>query len=230
MNLFRKYAREAFGEDDLEELRGKVLLCHCKKDQDCHADVLLEMLGSTQGSGGESLEDGLPVRVPEIGQATQDREYDQELPEGTWKGWLGEGPPREAPFMGKRRPFADGGGLCSPGRWPPNKRLLPKVGQGALLDKVAGLFRQDLKNKTTGGGDIFGFMLRLAAGRFDACPFGARLLDEVRAATCGAFGVPDGEKGIAEGQAMHLGILSHVLRVMGDPDADFVKSLEGGYR
>jgi len=28
LNLFREYAREAFGEDDLEELRGKVLLCH----------------------------------------------------------------------------------------------------------------------------------------------------------------------------------------------------------
>ena len=71
-------------------------------------------------------------------------------------------------------------------------------------------------------------MLRLAAGKFDACPFGARLLNDVRAATCETFGVPEGEKGVVEGQAMHLGILSHVLKVMGDPDADFVKNLEGG--
>ena len=29
----------------------------------------------------------------------------------TWKGWLGVGPPRRAPFMGRSKPFADGWGL-----------------------------------------------------------------------------------------------------------------------
>ena len=34
----------------------------------------------------------------------------------------GRGPPRMADFMGTSKPFADGGGLCSPGRWAQSMR------------------------------------------------------------------------------------------------------------
>ena len=42
-------------------------------------------------------------------------------------GWHGVGPTRLARHMGGDKPYLDGGGLCSPGKWPPNKRWLPKT-------------------------------------------------------------------------------------------------------
>ena len=66
------------------------------------------------------VDDGLPVRLdspkpPEVPVLTP----------AVSVGWRGGGPPRMARHIGGDKPFNDGGGLCSPGRWTPEKRQLP---------------------------------------------------------------------------------------------------------
>ena len=59
-------------------------------------------------------------------------------------GHWGSGPPLTSTLMGKKKPFADGFGLCSPGRWPPALRRsaasTPALGLmevlGAELEKL----------------------------------------------------------------------------------------------
>ena len=46
-------------------------------------------------------------------------------------GWFGMGPPLQVRQNYRVRPFEDGAGICSPGRWTPKKRLLPDVGNVA---------------------------------------------------------------------------------------------------
>ena len=41
-------------------------------------------------------------------------------------GWWGTGRPVETLRKGIARPIVDGGGLCSPGRWPLHRRNLPQ--------------------------------------------------------------------------------------------------------
>ena len=71
---------------------------------------------------GLMMDDGPPVRdagIPEVGEGC--------TTSSTTAGWHGLGPPRVARHMGGDRPYHDGGGLCSPGRWPPNRRRLPSA-------------------------------------------------------------------------------------------------------
>ena len=42
---FRKWFPSRKAAREVGLLKGKVLLCHCRADQECHADVLLELAG-----------------------------------------------------------------------------------------------------------------------------------------------------------------------------------------
>ena len=48
-------------------------------------------------------------------------------------GVCGRGPPPDTFHLGKNRPFHNGSGLCSPGRWPPHNRLLESSGMCARM-------------------------------------------------------------------------------------------------
>jgi len=159
-------------------------------------------------AGEAVLEDGLPIRSPEVGDKTnpQDSEYLDEVPQGVWRGWLGTGPPRSAPFMGRHRPYADGGGLCSPGRWPPSQRVLPEVGQEAFMDRMVELLQEDFRQRT-GHGDILRLVLGLAAGAFEKCPFNAKLLEKAREKIADEFSIPLEAMGGRRGPAHALGHL-----------------------
>ena len=55
------------------------------------------------------------------------------LGSGNWGG----GPPLSSCLMGKKRPFADGAGLCSPGRWCPcDRRVAPQEIQLRMAQQV----------------------------------------------------------------------------------------------
>ena len=45
---YDSYARLNFYPEDLDELRGKILVCYCKP-KSCHGDVLIELLGEDNG-------------------------------------------------------------------------------------------------------------------------------------------------------------------------------------
>ena len=160
---YRNYLEESGKVGEIEALRGKVLVCHCKEDQACHADVLIDLRRSARaapdvqmdpapaarttstplsgsfffGAAVEAeplvvfIEDGLPVRAgPEVGDGRYpDVEFTRAADVGG--GWRGRGPPRREHHMGKDKPYSDGGGLCSPGRWPPRPAAAAdRFGQG----------------------------------------------------------------------------------------------------
>ena len=125
---------------DVEELRGKILLCHCDRDQACHADVLLNALRDTQGFLCDSIreeaplvefiDDGLPNKLvfkEDVKEAAGDESRE---------GWRSVGVPRRTHYMGRDKPHADGGGLRSPGRWPKASRRLPGGFAMELLDQA----------------------------------------------------------------------------------------------
>ena len=118
---YKAYFEQGSIGADVEELRGKTLLCHCDRDQACHADVLLNALRDTQKEGPESggffygstreeaslvefIDDGLPTKLvvkEDVKEAASDESRE---------GWRGVGAPRRAHYMGRDKPYADGGG------------------------------------------------------------------------------------------------------------------------
>ena len=239
ISKYEIYVEESGLGKQLSELKGKMLLCHCRPGEACHGDVLLEQVGrcckmppapvalEAPSEGHhmimEDFEDGLPARLPveEVG------EFGNEVYEGS-SGWRGRGPPRRATVMGRERPFHDGGGLCSPGRWPKTKRMLP--------DGVGGDFFKDLKarlgkywSRETGGkDDLHTFVLRLAAKQFTTSPFKEPFLEECLEVLKQAFCLDDEDMKIALPQCFRLTALTKVLRAYGDPDWRFPQTLIGG--
>ena len=236
VNLFRRYAKEKFVERDLKELRGKTLLCHCRGDQSCHADVLIEMLmesGQSQAGKKEAVDtaemcdDGLPERTTEACQEEGCKEK-QDQAEDEWPGWIGKGVPRVAPFMGKSRSYQDGGGNCSPGRWPPAKRCLPEIGQSRLMEDLRLVLEEVAQRISRGKEKGLHFMMMLATGKSTENPFSPAELGKVRAIVGKFFRIEDTEMQIAQGQSLRLEMLAKVLEAFGDPDHDFVRNLKDG--
>ena len=50
------------------------------------------------------------------------KEATEETPGESMGGRSGQGPPMQCFYKGKHRTIHDGGGLCSPGRWPVDQR------------------------------------------------------------------------------------------------------------
>jgi hypothetical protein len=118
--------------------------------------------------------------------------------------------------------------LCSPGRWEKSSRRLPEGLPEEVIAKARELFKKDLDDRSKGKGDMLGFMLRLAAGRFEESPFSEKCLMEMRWWLAVKLKLKDEDCKVAEGQAMRLGMLSVLLKELGDPDWAFVKDLEKG--
>ena len=253
-----------FGKGELEQLRGKTLLCHCSPDQMCHGDVLVELvdlhfpkpkkvtwdddptLPHFRGTRGDEeplldyIDDGLPTRiVPEnlAGQhedATENMigapapEYGPENLERPEWPHLPKGPQRKAAFMGKPKPYEDGGGLCSPGRWEAKFRQPPSPAAAGILGKARELFAESVR-KSSGGLDTpLGLMLKLAAGRFDESPLDGDVVSEMTRHIGRTTGTSEEDQGIAPGQAFRLRLVRNLLELLGDPDYNYFGELEEG--
>ena len=70
--------------------------------------------------------------------------------------------------------------MCSPGRSDKSSRRLPEGLPEEVITKARELFKKDLDGRSEGKGDMLGFMLRLAAGRFEESPFSEKCLMEMR--------------------------------------------------
>ena len=212
---------------DIGELVGKDLLCHCGPLEACHADYLMAVAGHCVQQAAvphtENLvDDGLPVRIR--------RPTAPVLPllePAVSAGWGGRGPSRRARHIGGDKPFCDGGGLCSPGRWAPEKRLLPSCLGGLNLEMHA-RFAEAVQKASGGKDDSLGFMLKLATGRFKSCPFDEALLGSTREAIRRSVGMSASDDVVASNQVFHLNLISRLLKVYGDPDWAFVDSLGEG--
>ena len=125
--------------------------------------------GGCEGAGvveGAVGDDGLPARLlPEPAE-----ESDPHVG-GAGPGWRGQGPPRRTQVMGRPRAFHDGGGLCSPGRWPCDRRVLPSGVGGSFFSELKALLRDYWAEVSGGRDELYTFALRLAAGQVVENPF-----------------------------------------------------------
>ena len=226
LRLFRVHFQEKNMAKDLGELAGKDLLCHCGPGEACHADYLCAMVNHCVPQAASSMtefaDDGLPVRIKEPLMT----EPPHEVPVVV-AGWRGSGPSRSARHIGGDRPFCDGGGLCSPGRWTSEKRRLPSCMAG-LKESMGSLFEEAVRRASNGKDDPLGFMLKLAAGRVKACPFEEGALAEARASIRQLAGMDEKEDVVASGQVFHLKLIGRLLKMYDDPDWEFVDSMGEG--
>ena len=110
--------------------------------------------------------DFVPKDRIDPGTVTSDEEA--ELP-GTRRpkkgeGWWGHGHTMLSLRKGIPKPFCDGAGLCSPGRWPIQRRRLPDndiaIELQQILLKALFEFESDLKKKQ--GIDLRQLLLKIA--------------------------------------------------------------------
>ena len=255
-DVIRLFGQHLAGSDfvlDLDELEGRNLLCHCPVGSPCHGDVLLQSLVDVPEVVEENKElidadvKNCPLQTTEVtglaqfvddGLAAEEvrRAWDELVAQPVVgggcsgsRGWRGSGPPRTVSGMGPyRKPFADGGGLCSPGRWAPSKRRSPSSLADAIWKVTEKLFRQAVDQRSGGADDCLGFMLKLAAGKFQTLPFDEALLQKLRQDIALILGISEEAAEPHEKQVIRFGLIGELLRAMEDPDWKFVSSLRFG--
>jgi hypothetical protein len=128
----------------------------------------------------------------------------------------GNGLPLTNNWGGKERSVHDGAGLCSPGRWAPDKRIGTKwKGAYDLTAKLKSLLCKHIPRPDT-------LCYMLACGRFQECPFPDELIAEALDAWAEAI-KEEGEDNarileIVPSQPFRLTALAKTLKLAGDPD------------
>ena len=243
VKLFGDWIVKDLAEGEVAELIGKTLLCHCGGDQTCHADVLCGLAEAERkrrqaarlrsaAAGTEKdhfkgnrdedpvmldfIDDGLPAR-----RAVASRQD----PVPVCPNLRRE---RKAEFMGRSRNYEDGGGLCSPGRVRKEQRRRATPLGAKILEQARRLFEESVGLRSDGKDAPLNFMLKLAAGRFEECPFDDDVVGKMVAFLQEALGLQVEDCGIAEGQSFRLKLIGALLHQLGDPDWEFFGTLEGG--
>ena len=130
----------------------------------------------------------------------------------------------------KRRLFVDGAGLCSPGLWPPERRLVKQGAPRALRDMIEEELTA-LGNTRSGG--LKRLLADLASGRISSDPFPSSSTDRIRGRLSETLSkelerwIPIGE---VQDQPFKVRLLGTFLRDAGDPDWEFLKTVECGVR
>ena len=211
--------------DLIVDLEGKQLACTCPLDRLCHGDVLVRLSHEVRK---DSLQQGFrrPVSDKEAREEAkrqsdawaQPRVKRDVLNRREPTRVMGVVPPIMVGHGPNQRLFSDGAGLCSPGLWPPERRL-PATGIESLLHDAFGYELKRLDKTYAGGLDRL--MADLAAGRLENDPFPPaatrRLRDFAWDATAHSrCALEEGE--VAQPQPILVLLLGSVLKAMGDPD------------
>jgi hypothetical protein len=143
--------------------------------------------------------------------------------EGLW----GFGPPLGAQGHGqvKRRWFADGAGLCSPGRWAPASRTVDQSGLSANL-------RMRLVRLLHEHCDVKKVVFTLACGRCKESPFGQDLVQKARAILSDELqrrGESEAKDTPDPQHTILLRELGMLLRQVGDPDWRILADAENSF-
>ena len=171
---------------------------------------------------------------PEAITSDEDELGDKREKRGT--GSWGRGPPLMVQVGGRIKPFADGAGLCSPGRWAPEKRR-----EFPLTWPKCAVLHTCLKQLLIKEFDVKKTVCELAVGKVKVSPFSPELLERGRE-LCGA--AIDQLHHIADlsvipaGQCFRLKLIGAMLKSAGDPDwavyadakRNFVEGVPLGYR
>ena len=121
-------------------------------------------LDEEETARGSGLKSNLDEEVEEEDKEVLELDPRQKMP--------GHGSPIKCYYKGSYRTIHDGGGLCSPGRWPVTQRSLveSKNGRhlGSMCKKLFLEWIQGQDKKQGGAQDVF---WKLAAGRYKESPF-----------------------------------------------------------
>ena len=144
-------------------------------------------------------------------------------------GYWGRGLPIQAVYKGRSRPIHDGGGLCSPGRWPIKQRQFPQSQAFAKARTcVCRSFMAWLKQSDEQGNDALKLFWSLAAGKRQRSPFEAAALQRARAELDGvlrAEGVCPDRQATDRQTEINFRRVAALLELAGDPDFAFLNEL-----
>ena len=132
-------------------------------------------------------------------------------------GWVGVGPQLHLRSGYKIRPFEDGCGLCSPGRWPKGRRRLPDT-----TELTVGLMRLLVCWAQGECLELETLFFKLAAGSIVECPFPEHLLRMCRDLTAKWTKKQGTAPTTVESdvpQEFELRLLQAFLKACGDPDS-----------
>ncbi|CAE8672430.1 unnamed protein product [Polarella glacialis] len=125
-------------------------------------------------TGGEQVQESVgkkQVPLKSAGEAESDLDEDGFTKPRFGSGLWGQGPPLSYVESGKLKHFSDGCGLCSPGRWEPERR---QVVGSTLADEVRTGLLKVLHEKL----NVKKVLYQLACNQFTASPFEEALLLE----------------------------------------------------
>ena len=143
----------------------------------------------------------------------------------------GHGPPRVCDILEGQKPYHDGGGLCSPGRWPHDRRILADGDCWSWIR--AKLF--DIACTHAGGAkELEREAFRMATGGEEGCKLLRNLsyIADIVIALCEWLDAQElGCEGLSEipsGQPLRLRLIRALLQAADDPDRDFLLQAEKG--
>ena len=114
------------------------------------------------------------------------------------RGWLGVGPTLLPLRKGTPQPFTDGAGLCSPGRWPIDRRRLPDDDLAQQLKSIVAKGLKACEDRFRSGPkpkDLRHLLAAISVGKVTGQPFPEDMVSTVRADLCLALqaaGIGDG--------------------------------------
>ncbi|CAE8676146.1 unnamed protein product [Polarella glacialis] len=168
-------------------------------------------------TGGEQVQESVgkkQVPLKSAEEAESDLDEDGFTKPRFGSGLWGQGPPLSYVESGKLKHFSDGCGLCSPGRWEPERR---QVVGSTLADEVRTGLLKVLHEKL----NVKKVIYQLACNQFTASPFEEALLLEGIATLVSLLekhGAAGASAEVPPGQPARLPALENFLQLCGDPD------------
>ena len=157
-----------------------------------------------------------PVDVVQEQSSDEDEDGMQKPLKGS--GMWGRGPCMRKTMLGKTEEFADGFGLCSPGRWPPQmRRSAQDAPQLGFMEQIGVELHKILENCM----NVRDLAMRFAAGKICSCPFSKETIEHGRELIFAALedaGTKLPVREAACGQPFYLAAMEELLRISGDPD------------
>ena len=167
--------------------------------------------------------------APVVPTSEEDSELGGQRRPPRGEGWWGVGPTTLL-FLRKgiAKPFVDGAGLCSLGRWPIDRRRLPDYDLARQLQKIVldGIleFEMKLGNEKLPR-DLRHVLATMASGKMEAQPFPEDLMQRTGLDSCSAIKAAGFGDGLPqEGDVVlsfEVQILGSLLKAFHDPDAYF---------
>ena len=216
----------------IPSLSGTRLVCHCKQQEDCHADALIRKFKELfPDAYDRSLLDQRPPTSSELNLLARQREEvasdegsspdEGAPPKGS--GWQGTGKPMLVGVGYTSREYCDGQTLASPGRWPVTARRYP---QSVSWKSVVACFSSFCQRRCTAE-----LLMQLALGRVSSCPFAddeIRHLKEEVIATLATAGIGlFREEGDRKDLPIDFRFLDLLLRAAEDPEVGLGKFAMG---